>query len=280
MEDDVLRRAEKVAIAAAQEAGQILMDGFATGFWVKSKSPGDVVTELDFMSEEAILKRIREAFPDHAILAEESGKTESSSGPGKSGYMWVVDPLDGTTNYSIHHPFFDTSISLAFRNETILGVTHVPMTGELFRAVKGQGAFLENLKTGKSTPLRVSQEGDISKMLLSFCNGKSREDRVEIARIFQVLKLLAGDFDRYRAGALEIAFVAAGRLGAYLANSQMSWDSSAGALLVREAGGKVTDFSGRPWDISSQDILATNGLVHDRILKIIKEIRSSQSDSQ
>lgn len=273
--DEILERARKVAIDSAREAGSILRGGFATGFWVKAKSPGDLVTELDLRAEEAILRKIRDEFPDHGILAEESGQGDSDS-----EYMWIVDPLDGTTNYSIHNPFFCTSVSLAFRKETVLGVTLAPMTGEVFHAQKGKGAWLEPMRGGEPARLNVSPEPDISRLLLSFCNGKEPGDREEIGRIFQALKPLAGDFDRYKAGALELAFTAAGRFGGYLANSQMSWDSSAGALLVREAGGKVTDFLGREWDIESRDILATNGLVHDRVLEIIKEIRNSQNDSR
>ncbi len=270
MDEEVIKKAQEVAINAAREAGGILRGGFASDIWVKTKSRGDVVTEIDLKAEEVVLKIIREAFPDHAVLAEESGRSDNDS-----DYMWVVDPLDGTTNYSIHSPFFDTSVSLAYKNETVLGVTLVPMTGELFRAVKGQGAWLEPIRGGDPVRLRVSEETDISKLLITFCNGSSEKDKEEIARIFCDLKTRAGDFDRFKAGALEIAYVAAGRLGAYLANSQMSWDSSAGALMVREAGGEVTDFSGQEWNVESRDILATNGPVHAELIEILKRIRNS-----
>ncbi len=270
VEHGIPREAREVALKAAREAGRILRDNFGRAYWIKEKSRGDLLTEIDIMAEEAVIRIIREAFPGHAILAEESGHDKS---PGD--YMWVIDPLDGTTNYSINNPFFNVSVSLTCRNETVLGVTLAPMTGELFHAVKDQGAFLEPVGGGKPVPIRVSLEKDISRLLLSFCNGKSMEDKVEIGEIFSRLKPLAGDLDRYKSGALELAFVASGRFGAYLANSQMSWDSSAGALLVREAGGRVTDFEGKPWDINSQDMLATNGLIHEQVLGIIKEIRKS-----
>jgi myo-inositol-1(or 4)-monophosphatase len=262
MEQEVVERASKVAFRAAREAGRILKDGFGRAYWVRYKPGKETQTEIDIKAEEAIISIIRKAFPGHGILAEESGQKES---PGD--YLWVIDPLDGTTNYSINNPFFCTSISLAFRGEVVLAVTHAPITGELFHAVRGGGALLN----GKA--INVSNEGRISNLLLSYCNGKSREDKVEIGRIFSRIKPLAKDFDRYKAGALELAFVAAGRLGCYLANSQMSWDSAAGALLVMEAGGRVTDFEGRPWNIRSRDILASNGMVHDGILKIIREAR-------
>jgi myo-inositol-1(or 4)-monophosphatase len=260
---DILELARGVAFRSAREAGSILKDNFGKPYWVRDKSPGDALTEIDLRAEEAILGILRKEFPEHGILAEESGESET-----RSDYMWVVDPLDGTTNYSINNPFFCVSISLAFRNEVVLAVTYAPMSGELFHAVKGGGAFLN----GKQ--VRVSGEGNLSRVLLSFCNGKSREDREEIGRIFSALKPVSRDFDRYKAGALELAFVAAGRFGAYLANSQMSWDSAAGDLLVREAGGKVTDFEGRPWNIRSPDILASNGEVHGEILETLKRIRN------
>lgn len=262
MENEVIERAREVAFRAAQEAGEILMGNFSRPYWVRHKQGMETQTEIDLKAEKAILSRIREAFPKHGIMAEESGRRVSGD------YLWVVDPLDGSTNYSINNPFFCTSISLAFKNDVLMAVTYAPMTRELFHAVKGKGAFLN----GK--PIRVSREDRLSRLLLSYCNGKSRKDKVEMGRIFSRIKPLAKDFDRYKAGALELAFVSAGRLGCYLANSQMSWDSAAGALLVREAGGRVTDFEDRPWNIRSGDILASNGRIHDKILKIVRETRS------
>jgi myo-inositol-1(or 4)-monophosphatase len=262
MEPEVIEKAKETAFRAAREAGRILKENFGKQYWVKDKPLQETLTELDVKAEEAIISIIREAFPGHAILAEESGHRES---PGD--YLWVIDPLDGTTNYSINNPMFCTSISLAFRGEVVLAVTSAPMSGELFHAIKGGGAFLN----GK--PIRVSKEGRLSNLLLAYCNGKSQEDKVEIGRIFSRIKPVARDFDRYKAGALELAFVAAGRLGSYMANSQMSWDSAAGFLLVSEAGGRVTDFSGKPWSIRSRDILASNGLIHEQLLEILREIR-------
>jgi myo-inositol-1(or 4)-monophosphatase len=263
MEQEVIERARETGFRAARKAGGILMESFSGPYWVRHKPGMETQTEVDLKSEKAILSTIREAFPDHGILSEEAGRDES-----RGDYLWVVDPLDGTTNYSIKNPFFCTSISLAFRNDVVMAVTYAPVTGELFHAVKGRGAFLNGKR------VRVSREGRLANLLLSYCNGKSRGDKVEIGRIFSRIKPVVKDFDRYKAGALELAFVSAGRLACYMANSQMSWDSAAGALLVREAGGRVTDFGGRPWDIRSRDILASNGRIHGRLLKIIREIRS------
>jgi myo-inositol-1(or 4)-monophosphatase len=265
MDPEVLEKARQVAVEAALKAGGILKENFGKSYWVKEKDGQETLTEIDLKADKAIKEIIQKVFPGHSILTEESGQEKRDT-----EWLWVVDPLDGTTNYSINNPFFCTSISLAFGKEAVVAVTHAPMTGEMFSAVKGQGAFLN----GK--PIQVSGEGDVGNLLLSFCNGKEAGDKVEIARIFAEIKPLAKDFDRYKAGALELAFVSAGRFGSYMANNQMSWDSAAGALLVREAGGKVTDFEGRPWDIESKDILATNGKIHGMVLEILKKVRSSK----
>ncbi len=265
MGPETIERARETAFRAAREAGEIIKENFSRPYWVRHKSGRETQTEIDLRAEKAILSIIREAFPEHGILSEEAGQKES---PGD--YLWVVDPLDGTTNYTIKNPFFCTSISLAFRNDVVMAVTYAPMTGELFHAVRGRGAFLNGKR------VRVSREGRLSNLLLSYCNGKSRKDKVEIGRIFSRIKPVVKDFDRYKAGALELAFVSAGRLASYMANSQMSWDSAAGALLVREAGGRVTDFEGRHWDIKSKDILASNGLIHRKLLDIIRGIRKER----
>ncbi len=262
MAETIPKGAKEAALKAAEEAGKILRESFGRPYWVRDKAPGETLTEIDLRAEKAILGIIRKEFPEHAVLSEEAGAS------GKSEWLWVIDPLDGTTNYSINNPVFNTSISLARNKEPLLAVTHAPMTGEVFSAVKGEGAFLN----GK--PVRVSEEADLGKLMLAFCNGKSREDRKEIGRIYSILVQSARDFDRYKAAALELAFVAAGRLGAFLSNNQKTWDSSAGALLVREAGGKVTDFHGRHWDLNCRDILASNGRVHQELLDKIKEARN------
>ena len=157
--EPIPENAGQIAFRAAEKAGEILKENFGRVYWVKDKGAGETLTEIDLKAEKAMISIIREAFPDHGILAEESGE----SGQG-SGWLWVIDPLDGTTNYSINNPFFCTSISLAYRNEAVLAVTYAPMSGELFHAVRGGGAFLNR------KPIGVSKEADISNLLLSFCN--------------------------------------------------------------------------------------------------------------
>lgn len=248
-----------VAMKAAREAGKILLDGFGRQHEVKDKGLREIVTEIDKESEKRIIGIISKNFPDHTILSEESGIRKGNE------YMWIVDPLDGTTNYSIRHPFFNVSICLAYKKEPLLGVTYAPYMKELFHAEKGKGSFLNGNR------IRVSEEPDLSRSLITFCHGKNPEDLKKIAEIFPRLKTAARDFDRLKSGALELAYVACGRLGGFLYNNARSWDVMAGVLLVREAGGRVTDFAGNEWDMAKKDLLATNGKLHQRILMNIKK---------
>lgn len=146
MEEEIIKKASEVALKAARRGGEVLKENFGRDYWIKEKGKGDTVTEIDLKTEKVILDLIRKEFPDHGVLAEESGKSKISS-----DYLWTVDPLDGTTNYSLGSPFFCTSISLAYKNQTAVGVTLVPMTGEIFHAVKGGGAY-RNFQ-GKDRPL-------------------------------------------------------------------------------------------------------------------------------
>lgn len=258
-----MKVAREVIVNCIKEGGKILLEYFNKPYHIWEKSKGDIVTEADIKTEEKIKSIIQKNFPDHNILGEESGFQDYGS-----EYLWVIDPLDGTTNYSMKNPFFNVSVSLAKNQEIILACTYAPVTQELFFAEKGKGAFLNG------NPIQVSQESNLSKLNLFFCNGSSKKDKKEIGKIFSELKLLAKDFDRLKSGALELAFVACGRAGGYIANNNRPWDSSAGSLLVKEAGGLVTDFEGNPWNVKSRDILATNGRIHKQILEIIHKIRN------
>jgi len=252
----------EVAIQAAKEAGKIIMENFGKVHSIKMKSKRDFVTETDIQAEKKILGILKKEFPDYSVLAEESGEH------GEGEMKWIVDPLDGTTNYSIGNPFFNVSIGLAKKTgnrwEIISGVVYSPVTGEVFSAEKGKGAFLNGEK------ISVSQESELSKLLLTFCHGNDESDIKRVCGFFQELKLKSRDFNRMRAGALELAFVAAGRIGAYISSGDMAWDSAAGSLLVREAGGRLTNFQGNEWGIGEKTLLATNGFVHEKIIEIIK----------
>ena len=251
----------QVAMDAAKAAGDVLLQKFFGKRSLKSKTQFDFVTDADKEAEAIILEKIRSNFPEHSILSEEAGTTESGS-----EYMWIVDPLDGTTNYTVHNPFFNASVALARKKEVILGEVYSPFTKELYHAEKGRGAYLNGKR------IHVSGESEISKSLLVYCHASTRGSIRRIMKAFEKIKPLARDFSRMRSGSLELALVASGRLGAYIAPDGYVWDSAAGSLLVREAGGKVTDFEGNTWDTGKKnsDIVASNGALHGKILDLLK----------
>ena len=251
---------KRMAIEAAKKAGEHARDNFFRQHRVRLKTPRDLVTEVDVANEKIIIDMIRERFPEHAIVGEESGEREGSE------YTWFVDPLDGTTNYSVQNPFFDISIGVARGNEPVMAVVYAPMIDEMFFAEKGKGAFMNGKR------IRVSWEKDIKNSLLVYCHGSTEREIERLVKIFAVLKPVSRDFSRMRAGALELAFVAAGRLGAYISNGLQPWDVAAGSLLVSEAGGNVTDFRGTDWDLTKRDIIASNGGIHERLVSLLKGI--------
>ncbi len=258
-------RIKNTVVLAAKEAGKILMQNFGRHYNVRVKEPREIVSDIDLKAEKKILSILRKNYPQYNILSEEFGKERK-----KSESTWIIDPLDGTTNYTIRNPFFDISIALANGNEVVVGCVYAPVTNELFYAEKGKGAFLNGKR------IKVSNIDSISKSLLTFCNGKSDFELERITRIFKELKPHARDFNQMRAGALELAFVAAGRVEAYISNGGKPWDAAAGSLLVKEAGGMATDFSGKGWvfdfDKEICDILASNKKIHKEILKIVNKL--------
>ncbi|MBI4021026.1 MAG: inositol monophosphatase [Candidatus Aenigmarchaeota archaeon] len=250
-------RETQVAVRAAQAAGRIAMRQFSRAHRVRLKALGELVTETDLQAERAILRILQGAFPRYAVLSEESGWHAGED------RTWIVDPLDGTTNFSIRNPFFGVSVALLRGGDVVSGVVLAPATGELFVAERGRGAFLNGKR------IRVSSESDLGKLLVTFCNGNDAASIRRIVAIYAAMKPAARDFSRMRAATLELAFVAAGRLAAHLSPGGKPWDNAAGALLVEEAGGKVTDFRGDRWTMKKKDLLATNGVVHEQVRKRI-----------
>jgi len=251
-------------LLALKQSGKILKHGFGKHLNIKIKeNASSIATQFDGRAEKKIISIIKKKFPDHAFLGEESGRTGFS---GKSEYTWVIDPLDGTTNFSIGNPFFNTSIAVARGDDIIMGGTCVPKTGELFFAEKGKGATLNGKR------IRVSQESKLSNLVLSYCHGIDRKSLNRAFEIYKNLKPKSRDMRRMGAGLLELSYVAAGRTGCYLAPGTAIWDAAAGTVIVREAGGRVTDFQGREFDMKSKDILASNGKIHQKLLNAINKI--------
>ncbi|MGB8699000.1 MAG: inositol monophosphatase family protein [Thermosynechococcaceae cyanobacterium] len=243
-----------IATEAALAAGAILQTfwGKLTSVQEKGRS-GDLVTEADAAAEAAVLQILQRHFPDHRILAEESG----AQGNPESRFLWAVDPLDGTTNYAHQYPFSATSIALLIDGIPHVGVIFDPFHQELFRAAKGLGA------TRNRQPIAVSQTHELSKSLLvtGFAYDRRETTDNNYAEFCHLTHLTQG-VRRAGAASIDLAYVACGRLDGYWERGLSPWDIAAGVVLVEEAGGKVTAYDQGPLDLSSGRILATNGQIH------------------
>lgn len=248
------------AIELAHEAGEILMRAYGT---VEREGIGykgwrNLVTATDLAVEEHLGRRISERFPDHGILGEERiSRPAGGEGP---HHRWVIDPLDGTTNFVHAHPMFCVSIGVEREGEGVVGVVYAPYLDEMFTAEKGGGARLNG------NPCRVSRESELSHALLA-SGFAYRQDELANTNLenWSRLSLVARGLRRCGAAALDLAYVACGRYEGFWELYLSPWDVAAGALLVREAGGRVTDLSGGNGWHDGHEILATNGPLHDTI---------------
>ncbi|MDD4333291.1 MAG: inositol monophosphatase family protein [Patescibacteria group bacterium] len=261
---------KKVAIAAAKKAGLALLkqfNNFDRGK-VKLKSAHEIVTSADLSAEKIILSELRKNFPLDQIISEEAGTLK-----GKSDYFWIVDPLDGTTNFSIHSPFWAVSIGLAYKKELMLAVILAPFFNELYVAEKGKGAYLYKYFkfTAKGEKMKVSKINS-EKMINIFCHGKKISDIKRAIRYYGQQKLNGFDCRQLGSASLELAWVAGGRAESFFIPGADLWDVAPGVLLVREAGGKVTDAAGKEWNLDSYDIIASNGKTHKEVLKVVKRL--------
>lgn len=250
------------AIDTARAAGQVLRERFRQHHTVTSKSsPVDLVTEADLASEQLIVDRIRRRFPDHAILAE-----EGSSGEHRAPYRWLIDPLDGTTNYAHGFPVWSVVIALAQGDDVLLGVAYDPLRDELFTAGRGIGAFLDGQR------LRVSPTPRLGESLLAtgFPYSRATEAQNNLGPFNHLMPRVRG-VRRGGSAALDLAYVAAGRLDGYWEFWLNPWDWAAGALMVREAGGTVTDVAGEFWRPGMLSLVATNGHVHSELLDAVSK---------
>jgi myo-inositol-1(or 4)-monophosphatase len=248
-----LEYVKNVGVGAAYAGAKVLNLHFGKLTSVQKKGPSDLVTQADIESEQQIIDVLRYRFPDHQILGEESGLSSA----GHPECLWVIDPLDGTTNFAHRLPFFSISIAFTFNGEVVVGVVLNPVSGELFYAVKGKGATLNG------HPIQVTHEEKISECLLvtGFPYDKEKEIKPLIARFENCLKAARG-IRRLGSAALDLCFVACGRFDGFWEENLKPWDTAAGMIIAREAGAKVTDFSGADYDMDMDEILATNGLIH------------------
>lgn len=266
-----------IAIRAAKKAGAIQKAhyGRVRNIQYKSKNKLNLVTEVDHQCEKAVLSLLKSKFPSHNLWGEESGQ-----GSGTSEFTWFVDPLDGTTNYAHGYPFFCVSIALVRQKvapprplreravvrgnlELVLGIIYDVMRNELFTAEKGKGAFLNGKR------LKVSATRTLEESLLSTGFAYAvRETHYNLDN-FKRFVLTAQGVRRDGSAAMNLAYVAAGRFDGFWERGIQAWDMAAGVLMVQEAGGKVTDINGKPFDLMAQNALASNGKIHRQIFKTL-----------
>ena len=246
---------------AAIESGKILIENFGGSYGIESKDVvSNLVTEIDKRSEKKIIEVIKADFPSHNILSEEIGAIDT-----ESNVKWIIDPIDGTINYAHSIPLCCVSIGVEKKGDIVLGIVYNPFSGETFFAEKGNGATLNEKK------IFVSSENDVEKSLLvtgfPYTSSKNPTKQLEV-----FTKIVSSDIPIRRLGsaALDICWTACGRFDGFWEYNLHPWDVAGGSLILTEAGGKLSDFSGKEYNIYEKEILATNGLIHNQVLEIIQ----------
>ena len=250
----------KVAQQAAKEAGAILKRLFGRTHRIVKKGEIDLVTEADLLAEEKILEIIRRSFPEDTILSEEKGMHHT-----QSERTWLVDPLDGTTNFAHGFPFFAVSIALEVAGKGVLGVVFNPCSKEHFHAIHGEGAFLNG------RPLQVSKINVMGDALLATGFPYTiRQDPNPIVEDFKKMVMMAQGVRRPGSAAIDLCYLAAGMVDGFWEKGLKPWDTAAGAVIVREAGGIVTDYEGKPYSPYADSIVAANPFIHPSMLAVLR----------
>jgi len=256
------------AIEAVTAAGRIQMEFLDSGFKITKKGAIDLVTEADVAVEKMFRALIAERFPDHTILAEEFGQDQDTKG---ATHCWVFDPIDGTNNYAHGLPIFCSSLALEIDGKGMIGAIYDPTREELFVAERGGGAFLNG------APIHVSDASTLLESMLVTGFPYDVHKRIpEIVGLFGEFVGTARAVRRLGSAALDLCYVAAGRMDGFWEQYLKPWDIAGAAIIVEEAGGKVTDFSGGPFSSRRHQVLATNGQIHDAMLKIIADFTTRE----
>ena len=254
-----LNKARKFAEPLAKNAGRILKKGFSARKSTTHKGVINLVTQFDLASEKLIVGEIKKKFPEHDLLAEEGSSVER-----KRPFRWVIDPLDGTTNFAHGFPIFCVSIALQYNGATVLGVIYDPLRDEIFFAEHKRGATLNGSK------ISVTKEKDLTKALCvtGFPYDMHTSARDNLANFRRVIKI-SRDVRRIGSAALDLCYVACGRFDVFWELKLLPWDVAAGALIAHEAGASVSDFSGGEFLITGKEILVTNGRLHKEMIKLV-----------
>ena len=250
------------AIETARAAGHLLLEKFGRITSITKKGDINLVTEADLASEALIIERVKSYYPKHSILAEESGEAVVKGGDG--AWKWIIDPLDGTTNYAHGYPCFCVTLALEHNEEIVVGVTYDPTREELFAGEKGQGATLN----GK--PIRVSAAEKLSESLVVTGFPYDFKSRPNFARHLTDFLLSSRGVRRDGSAAIDMAYVACGRFDGFWEEGLNPWDVAAGYLLIEEAGGHVSFYDGSNYSIYRPPIVASNGLIHSQMLDVLK----------
>jgi len=260
-EPSKLHALKKIAIEAAKVGGEILQKYTKAGFSVEHKTRLSLVTDADKESERTIVALIKKAYPTHQILAEEEGIHSDQQSP----YKWVIDPLDGTTNFTHGFPLYNVSIGLEYEGTCIVGVVLDPTRPELFVGVRNEGT------TCNGQPIHVSQVSDLGKSLLvtGFGYDIAETDDNNLDE-FCRFTLKTQGVRRTGSAAIDLCYVASGRFDCFWEMKLNPWDTAAGKVILEEAGGKLTTYDGAPYSIYGQQMIASNGHIHDEIIKVLK----------
>lgn len=263
--DILLRHCLETAIVASREAGALLQHYAKSGFSIEHKARINLVTDADHAAEQCVIDTLREQFPAHRFLAEERGRVEEKASP----FLWVIDPLDGTTNFSHGYPIYCVSIGLEYQGQCVLGVVFDPSRNELFTATQGGGAYLNGER------LHVSNTGALDQSLLvtGFAYDIREAERNNLDH-FANFALKCQGMRRTGSAALDLSYVAAGRFDGFWEVTLNPWDMAAGSVIVREAGGCVTNFRGEALSIYGQELVASNGHIHEAMLNVLRDDRS------
>ncbi|MFC1567049.1 inositol monophosphatase family protein [bacterium] len=250
----------KVMKEAAKDAGYYIRKNYGKIKKLDYKgSARNLVTNVDKRSEQIVVKHLKKAFSNFDILAEESGLDDK-----KSDYKWIIDPLDGTTNFAHSFPHFSVSIALEYKKQIVAGVVYDVMRDEMFYAFRGYGAYLNKKK------IRVSNEKSLAKSLLATGFAYDiRKYAKQTVKVISKFLIKAQEIRRAGSAALDLCYIACGRFEGYWERGLAPWDTAAGYIIVEEAGGKVTDFCGNKFDYYGKQVLASNKNIHSEMIKIL-----------